>query len=60
VFFRLSTIHGWLNTFSLINKNLSIDKSIYVQYSKEQMYNIILDLNKRITILENTISNINK
>jgi hypothetical protein len=60
VFFRLSSIHNWLETFSLINKDLKIDKHIYVQYSKEQMYNIIIDMHNRITLLENTISEMNK
>ena len=60
VFFRLSSIHNWLDTFSLINKDVTIDKHIYVQYSKEQMYNIIIAMHNRITLLENNISEMNK
>lgn len=59
-FFRISSIYSWLNTFSLVIKNRVKNVPIYVPYSKEQMYNIILNLNDRINILENSISELNK
>jgi len=59
-FFRISSIYSWLNTFSLVIKNRVKNLPIYVPYSKEQMYNIILYLNDRINILEKSISQLNK
>jgi hypothetical protein len=55
-FFRISSIYSWLHTFSLVIKNRVKNLPVYVPYSKEQMYHIILYLNDRINILENTIS----
>jgi len=53
-FFRLSNILNWLNKFSLITKQKKelITNPLYVPYSKEQMYYIILSLTNRITLLE--------
>ena len=59
-FFRISSIYSWLHTFSLLIKNRLKNLPVYVPYSKEQMFNIILYLNDRINILENTILQLNK
>jgi len=54
-FYRISGIYSWLNTFALMTKNRALNMPVFVPYTKEQMYNIILDLNQRINVLENII-----
>ena len=54
-FFRLSSIYSWLNTFSLVTKNRSLTQPLFIPYSKEQLYNILLNMNNRIVLLEKTI-----
>jgi hypothetical protein len=57
-FYRISGLYNWLNTFSLITKNRVIEQALYIPYSKDQMYRIILSMNDRINLLEQTISKI--
>lgn len=61
-FYRLSSISNWLDKYRLINKNKVINGPIYIPYTNEQLYQIILSLNNRILELENKInmSNSNK
>lgn len=57
-FYRLSKLFLWLNTYSIFkNKEL---KQLYVSYSKEELFNIILCLNERINRLEKKIENSSK
>ena len=57
-FYRLSSINNWLNKYGLIHKNKSINAPVYIPYSNEQLYQIILSLNNRILELENRLETI--
>ena len=57
-FYRISGLYSWLNTFSLITKNKAIEQPLYIPYTKDQMYRIILTMNNRINLLEKTICEI--
>lgn len=59
-FYRLSKLYIWLNSYSLFTKKEIIKKHLYVSYSKEELFNIILCLNDRINSLEKKVEELSK
>ena len=61
-FIRISTIIHWLNQFLQSDKGLdnSFSPISNVPFTKQQLYNIILNLHSRIEFLETKLTNIDK
>ena len=58
-FYRLSKLYIWLNSYSIFT-NYEIPKKLYVLYSKEELFNIIICLNDKINSLEKKVDELIK